>query len=65
MERDTSMVRAFGKNILYLFTSLFVATVAIVPFGESPEPRSLPRLVWVIIFFFVYTLFYLWDSGHL
>ena len=65
MERDTSMVRAVGKNILTLLISLFVATIAIVPFEESPEPGSLPRLVSVIVFFSVYTLLYLWDSGYL
>ncbi len=65
MERDTSMVRAFGKNILSLLISLIVATIAIVPFEESPEPGSLPRLIQVIVFFSVYTLLYLWDSGHL
>ena len=65
MERDTSLARAFGKNILALLVSLFVATVATVPLEGSPEPGSLPRLVSVIVFFSVYTLLYLWDSGHL
>ena len=65
MDRETNTNRAGGKFVLALLASLFVATVAILPFEEDPEPGSLPRLVLVIIFFTVFTLFFLWDAGYL
>jgi hypothetical protein len=59
------MIRSFGKYLLSLILSLFVATIAIIPLEGSPEPGSFPRLVWVIIFFTVFTLLFAWDSGYL
>ncbi len=59
------MIRAFLKYILFLVLSLFIATIASTPLEGSPEPGSFPRLVWVIIFFTVFTLLFAWDSGHL
>ena len=45
--------RAVVKYVLF---SLLAATVAILPFEGDPEPGSLPRLVWVVTFFAVFTL---------
>jgi hypothetical protein len=59
------MIRASVKYVLSLVVSLFVATVAIVPFAENPEPGSVARLVWVVTFFAVFTLLFLWDGGYL
>jgi hypothetical protein len=59
------IIRIFVKYALSLFLSLFIATIAIIPLEGSPEPRSFPRLVWVIIFFTVFTLLFAWDSGYL
>jgi hypothetical protein len=58
-------LRAFGKYVASLFVSLLVASVAVFPFTESLEPGSLPRLVWVVVFFSVFTLLFLWDAGYL
>ena len=63
MTGDSSIARAFGKYALSLFVSLLIASVAVFPFEESPEPGSLPRLVWVIIFFSVFTLLFGWEAG--
>ncbi|MFD1588454.1 hypothetical protein ACFR9U_15840 [Halorientalis brevis] len=63
MDSETNTNRAGGKYVLALLGSLFVATVVTLPFEGDPEPGSLPRLVWVIVFFAVFTLFFLWDSG--
>lgn len=57
--------RAVVKYVLSLFVSLFVATVAVLPFEGDPEPGSVPRLVWVVTFFGVFTLCFLWDAGYL
>jgi hypothetical protein len=65
MDEGTSLAQAFGKHIVSLFISLLVATVAVLPFKESPEPGSLPRLVSVIISFTVFSAFFLWDKGNL
>jgi hypothetical protein len=65
MNGDATLLRVFGKYVLSLFVSLLVASLAVVPFEESPEPGSLPRLVWVIVFFSVFTLLFLWDTGYL
>jgi hypothetical protein len=59
------ITRAFGTYVLSLFVALLVATAAVFPFEESPEPGSLPRLVWVVVFFSVFTLLFLWDAGYL
>jgi hypothetical protein len=47
--------RAVVKYVLSLFVSLFVATVAVLPFEGGLEPGSVPRLVWVVTFFGVFT----------
>jgi len=59
------MAWAFVKYVLSLLVSLGVATVAVLPFEGSPDPGSVPRLVSVIVFFTVFTLLFLWDSGYL
>jgi hypothetical protein len=64
MNGGATVIRAFCKYLLRLFVSLLVAGVAVFPFEESPEPGSLPRLVWVIVFFSVFTLLFLWDTGY-
>jgi len=59
------MIRSVVKYALSLLLSLFIATIAITPLEGSPEPGSFPRLVWVIIFFTVFTLLFAWDAGYL
>ena len=46
-----NLSRAFGKYVLYLFTSLLVATVIGFFLGGDPEPRTSERLVLVVAFF--------------
>lgn len=65
MGGDQNMSRAFGKYALYLLTSLLVAIVVGFFLGESPEPRTPQRLVLIIVFFTVFTLLFLWDTGYL
>jgi hypothetical protein len=65
MGDDLDLGRAFGKYIVYLFTSLFVATVIVFLLGMDPEPRTPGRLVAVVVFFSVFTLLFLWEAGHL
>jgi len=65
MDRETTTTRALVKYVLSLFVSLLTATVAVLPFEASPEPGSVPRLVWVITFFTVFTLLFAWDAGYL
>jgi hypothetical protein len=65
MAGDTSMPRAFAKYVASLLLSLGIATVAVLPFEESPEPGTLPRLVAIVVFFSVFTLLFLWDAGYL
>lgn len=65
MEDALIVGRAFGKYVLYLVVSLLLAAVAVFPLEGDPEPESLPRLVVVIVFFTIFTLLFLWDSGYL
>lgn len=59
------MIGSFAKYVLSLLLSLFIATIAITPLDGSPIPGSFPRLVWVIIFFTVFTILFAWDAGYL
>lgn len=59
------MARAFSKYLLSLFISLLFATVVVLPFEQSPESGTFPRLVSVVTFFTVFTLLFLWDKGYL
>jgi len=65
MSEGTSTARAFLTYALSLLASLLTATLAVLPFEGSPEPGSLPRLVWVVVFFGVFTLLFALDSGYL
>ncbi|WP_142860594.1 hypothetical protein [Salinigranum halophilum] len=65
MDSELNVGRAFGKYLLYLCTSLLVATFAGLPFEGNLEPGSIPRLVVVVVFFGVFTLLFLWDAGYL
>jgi hypothetical protein len=65
MADDLNLGRAFGKYILYLFTSLFVTIVIGFFLGGDFEARTPGRLVIVIVFFSVFTLLFLWDAGYL
>jgi len=60
-----NLSRAFGKYVLYLFTSLLVATVIGFFLGGDPGPRTPERLVLVVAFFSVFTLLFVWDAGYL
>jgi hypothetical protein len=65
MDGRTNLTSAFGKYVLSLFASLLVATLVVFPLDGGLEPGSLPRLVWVVTFFTVFTLLFLWDVGYL
>lgn len=65
MGSDLSPSRAFGKYILYLFSSLLVAIVTGFFLGEDPEPGTTERLLLVVVFFSVFTILFLWDAGYL
>jgi hypothetical protein len=65
MAEDASTTRAFVTYLLSLCLSLVAATVVVLPFEESPESGTLPRLVSVVTFFTVFTLLFLWCSGYL
>jgi len=65
MEKDMSVTQAVGKYLLSLLISLIIAAVVVLPFEQSPEPGTLPRLVSVITFFTIFTLLFLWDAGYL
>lgn len=65
MDENTGTTRAFGKYLSSLFVSLFIATVTVLPFEESPEPGTLPILVFIMTFSAAFTLLFLWDAGYL
>jgi hypothetical protein len=64
MPEGTSTVRAVLNYVLSPLASLLTATLAVLPFGGSPEPGTIPRLVWVVVFFGVFTLLFALDSGY-
>jgi len=65
MRGDLNLSQAFGKYILYLFTSLLVATVTGFFLGGDLESRTPERLVSAVVFFGVFTLLFVWDVGYL
>lgn len=65
MGSDLSPSRAFGKYILYLFSSLLVATITGFFLGGDPGPGTPERLILIGVFFSVFTLLFLWDAEYL
>jgi hypothetical protein len=59
------MLRASVKYVLSLFFSLFAASVVVFLYGESPESGGVPRLIWIVTFFTVFSLLFAWDAGYL